>query len=143
RNSHFFDSESFLVAHADNLTIFDLKEFINAHRCRPKGVEITMMTYTTDTPQSCGIVEVNAAGLVVGFYEKIKDPPSNLANAAVYIFEPSVVRFLRDLKMVKIDVSTQVLPFFLKKMQIFHNSQYHRDIGSLESLIKAQEDFPK
>ena len=73
RNGHFFDSESFLVAHADNLTIFDLKEFINAHRCRPKGVEITMMTYTTDTPQSCGIVEVNAAGLVVGFYEKIKE----------------------------------------------------------------------
>lgn len=142
-NKEFFKNDSFLVAHADNLTIFNCHDFINAHRRRPKDVEITMMTFDTDVPHSCGIIEADKNGIVLGFHEKVSNPPGNKANAAVYIFEPSIFNFLEKLGMKTIDLSTEVLPFFMGKIQIFHNSKYHRDIGTVESLRLANEEFSK
>jgi mannose-1-phosphate guanylyltransferase len=55
RNRAFFGGHSFMVAHADNLTRFDVKAFWNRHEERPRGVAITMMTFETDAPQTCGI----------------------------------------------------------------------------------------
>lgn len=140
-NRKFFSDESFMVAHADNLTRFDASAFINAHRNRPQQVEITMMTFDTDAPQTCGIVEQDAQGIVLRFHEKSASPPGKRANAAVYIFEPSVLDFLESLNKKEIDLSLEVLPHYLGRMQCFHNSDYHRDIGNTESLRLAQLEF--
>lgn len=141
RNRNFFDDEPFMVVHADNLTRFDVGAFIRAHECRPAGVDITMMTFDTDAPQSCGIVELDARGVVIKFHEKVAAPPSNHANAAAYIFEPSVIDFLVSMDKAIIDISTEVLPRYLGRMQAFHNSDYHRDIGTPESLALAEREF--
>ena len=130
-----------MVAHADNLTRFDVGAFLRAHEDRPANVDITMMTFDTDVPQSCGIVEVDARGVVIKFHEKVAHPPSNHANAAVYIFEPSVIDFLNSLGKDVIDISTEVLPCYLGRMLAFHNSDYHRDIGTPESLALAESEF--
>jgi hypothetical protein len=34
------------------------------------------------------------------------------------------------------------MPAFLGRICTFHNSGYHRDIGTLESLRKAEAEFP-
>ena len=141
RNRDFLASGPFMVVHADNLTRFDVRAFIRAHADRPAGVDITMMTFVTDVPQSCGIVELDARGVVIKFHEKVACPPSNRANAAVYIFEPSVIDFLASLDKAVIDISTEVLPRYLGRMQAFHNSDYHRDIGTPESLALAEREF--
>lgn len=141
RNRDFLARGPFMVVHADNLTRFDVGAFIGAHADRPDGVDITMMTFDTDVPQSCGIVELDSRGVVIKFHEKVAAPPSNHANAAVYIFEPSVVDFLASLDKAVIDISTEVLPRYLGRMQAFHNSDYHRDIGTLESLALAEREF--
>jgi mannose-1-phosphate guanylyltransferase len=141
KNRGFLGRGPFMVAHADNLTRFDVGAFITAHESRAGGVDITMMTFSTDTPQSCGIVEVDARGVVIGFHEKVSNPPSNHANAAVYIFEPSVIDFLASLDKDVIDISTEVLPRYLGRIQAFHNSDYHRDIGTPESLGLAEREF--
>jgi mannose-1-phosphate guanylyltransferase len=143
KNRGFFNEQSFFVAHADNLTLFDLDNFIEAHHNRPKSTEITMMVFDTDAPQTCGIVETDENGLVLRFHEKVKNPPGKKANAAVYIFEPTIFNFLEELGKEIIDLSTEVLPFFMEKIQIFHNSTYHRDIGNMESLGLANEEFPE
>ena len=140
-NREFFLGEPFMVAHADNLTRFDVSAFINAHHNRPQGVEITMMTFDTDAPETCGIVEQDARGVVLRFHEKSASPPGKCANAAVYIFEPSVLDFLASLNKKKIDLSLEVLPHYLGRMQCFYNSDYHRDIGNAESLRLAQLEF--
>ena len=140
-NRAWFDDGPFLVAHGDNLTVFDLGAFIERHRTRPAGTEITMMTFTTDAPQSCGIVETDARGVVQAFHEKVARPIGTDANGAVYIFEPSVMAYLQSLGKPVIDLSTEVLPAFLGRMCIFPNTVYHRDIGSLESLRKAHAEF--
>ena len=140
-NRALLGDKPFLVAHADNLTIFDVKAFLDRHETRPQGVDITMMTFETDAPQSCGIVEEDEQGIVRAFHEKVPNPPGRHANAAVYIFDPVVMDFMASLGKPVIDLSTEVIPHFIGRICTFHNSQYHRDIGTPESLAKAERDF--
>lgn len=141
RNREFFGDGAFMVAHADNLTRFDPTAFFARHLARPAGCDITMMTFETDDPGSCGIVEEDERGVVTAFHEKVANPPGNHANAAVYIFETSVINFLADLGQSVIDLSTEVMPYYIGRIATFHNHGYHRDIGSPESLAKAEQDF--
>lgn len=139
-NAAWFEAKPFLVAHADNLTVFDVNEFVNRHLSRPHGCVITMMTFDTDAPHTCGIVE-ELDGVVVAFHEKVDNPPGSRANAAVYIFEPEVIEFMSSLKKSVIDLSTEVLLHFLGRICTYHNRHYHRDIGNLESLALAEQEF--
>jgi mannose-1-phosphate guanylyltransferase len=140
-NRDYFGKQTFMVAHADNLTRFDPAAFIARHLQRLPDTLITMMTFDTDNPQSCGIVEQDDEGRVVAFHEKQASPPGCRASAAVYIFEPDIIDFLVSLGKTEIDLSLDVIPHFLGKIQIFHNADYHRDIGSPESLSLAELEF--
>ncbi|MCB1189575.1 MAG: nucleotidyltransferase family protein [Flavobacteriales bacterium] len=142
KNKSFFSKDQILLVHADNLSLFSLKEYIYSHQNRPKDTSITMMLFETDDPISCGIVELDKQGVVIGFYEKVENPPGNLANGAVYILENSIISFLESLNKITIDFSTEVIPSFLKKLYSYKNSIYHRDIGNIESLEKAKSEFP-
>ena len=140
-NRAFFGRASFMVAHADNLVRFDVEGFLEAHARRPTGTVMTMMTFDTDAPQSCGIVEFDSRGVVQRFHEKVPNPPGTRANGAVYVFEPEVVHFLGSFGKTIIDLSTEVIPHFIGRIATFHNSDYHRDIGSPESLRRAEAEF--
>lgn len=141
KNRGFFKNDQIFLAHADNLSTFNLNAFIQAHHLRPAPCEITMMTFETPTPQTCGIVELDQNNIVCAFHEKVKNPPGNLANGAVYILEPSVLDFLESLGKDEIDFSTEVLPNYIDRIFTFHNNQYHRDIGTMESYNRAVQDF--
>lgn len=142
-NADFFGGDPFLVAHADNLTEFDVAAFIRAHRDRPEGTVMTMMTFDTDNPNSCGIVETLPNGVAIAFHEKVDHPPSNVANAAVYILEPEVTTFMTHLGRAEIDFSTEVIPHFIGRIATWHGTRYHRDIGTPESLRLAEVEYPK
>lgn len=141
KNRDFFQGRAFLVAHADNLTRFNVQAFIRRHQQRPAETLITMMTFRTDSPQACGIVEEDPRGVVTAFHEKVANPPGDRANAAVYVFESGVVEFLACLGKEVIDLSTEVMPAFLGRICTFHNSDYHLDIGTPESLQQAELEF--
>jgi len=143
KNASFFNGEALMVIHADNLSRFSAKDFIASHRAKAAGCVMTMMLFETDQPENSGIVEVDGNGVVVGFHEKVSNPPGNLANGAVYIFDPEVVNFLRSLDRPVIDLSTEVLPHFIGRINTFLNDDYHRDIGTLDSLQKAEAEFPR
>jgi len=142
RNKDFFENRPLMLIHADNLSHFDLLAFIQKYEFREKDVEITMMTFKATNPEECGIVELDGKGIVVEFYEKVKNPPGNLANGAVYILSPSILDYLISLGKEEIDFSMEVLPHFLRRINTFHNDVYHRDIGTLESLLVARREFP-
>jgi len=141
KNRAFFENDQIFLAHGDNLSVFNINAFIDAHNSRPDGCEITMMTFETETPQSCGIVELDQNRVVCAFHEKVNNPPGNLANGAVYIIEPSILDFLESLGKDVIDFSTEVLPDYLGRIYTYHNNQYHRDIGTIESYQKAEIEF--
>jgi mannose-1-phosphate guanylyltransferase len=141
-NAAHFRHGAMLVAHADNLSLFDAREFSDAHELRPLPAQLTMMTFATNDPSSCGIVTTDARGLVDGFFEKVANPPGNRANAAVYVFEPAVLEFALALRRSTLDISTEVLPNFIGRMWTWHNKAYHRDIGTLDAWRAAQLDYP-
>lgn len=136
-NRKFFQDEPFILIHADNLSFFDINKFIDTFNNRPKGCEITMMTFNTDDPLSCGIVETKET-VVIDFHEKVKYPPSNLANAAIYICSPKVIEFIETINKNNIDFSKDVIPNFLGKINTYYNGNYHRDIGTPQSYSLAQ-----
>ena len=76
-------------------------EFLNFHNnCRPASAALTMMTFRTDTPSTCGIVELDSSGFVLRFYEKIPNPPGDLANGAVDVSaEPELFDAKRDTRL--------------------------------------------
>lgn len=139
-NRDFFANHTTLLVHADNWCQCDFQAFLRYHAHeRPPQCPMTMMTFDTDAPETCGIVETDSDGIVVNFHEKIADPPGCRANAAVYLLEPPVLRWLDKHPDCK-DFSTQVLPQFINRIATWHNTGVHRDIGTLEKLWQAQAD---
>ena len=141
KNRDWIGDQKFMVVHADNLSFFDTKEFIDRHNLRPEECLITMMTFDTDVPHECGILEVENS-VVKFMYEKSSEFHGIRANGAVYIFEPEVLDFMENLNKSVIDISIDVLPFFMGRIFCFHNEIYHRDIGTLDSYQKAQRHSP-
>jgi len=139
-NREFFGGGTTLLVHADNWCRCDLGEFLAFHRQRrPEGCPVTMMTFDTLTPETCGIVETDLAGVVIGFHEKVADPPGSHANGAVYLLEPEVLDWLVAHPAIR-DFSTGVLPSFVGRIATWHNTGIHRDIGTPEMLALAQQD---
>ena len=128
-----------LVIHADNWCGGVVKFLLKQHRfSRPYHCEITMLTFKTADPKNCGIVELDVNSVVTGFYEKIEKPPSNVANGAVYVFEPTVMECIENTNIS--DLSTEVIPKYLGKIFAVPTPTFHRDIGTLDNLIKSQFD---
>jgi mannose-1-phosphate guanylyltransferase len=140
-NRAFFDNKAFMLVHADNLSFCDFSAFLQSHYTRNESCEITMMLFKSDNPSECGVVELGSNGIVQKFYEKVKNPPSNLANGAVYICEPSIFNFLDTLEKKDIDFSNDVISNYMGKINVFLNDIYHRDIGSVESYALAQIEY--
>ena len=136
-NLNFFEGQDGLLAHADNYCLANFHDFIQAHHQRPPYCVITMMTFRSETPDACGVVELNAEGVVVGFHEKVVNPPGNLANGAVYILSPELIHTMgSDLREVS-DFSTEVLPHLMGRIYTYETKDYFIDIGSHESYAKA------
>ena len=140
-NLDFIGDEAFILAHADNFTYCDLRSFIIAHDKKPSYTCMTMMLYNSDRPKESGIVELNEDNVVINFHEKINNPPSNLANAAVYILDGEVVKAINDRKLS--DFSTEVIPIFMGQINTWNNNLYHIDIGTPEALARANDNAIK
>jgi mannose-1-phosphate guanylyltransferase len=135
-NRYYFGEEPLLIAHADNLTLFSLSEFNNEFLNRPDDCLGTMMTFETDQPSQCGILEQDARGVVVGYHEKVQNPPSNLANAAVFIFD-SRIHDILHVHQDDIDFCGHTVPKLIGSLNTYRNSEYHRDIGTPHSYEAA------
>jgi mannose-1-phosphate guanylyltransferase len=133
-------SKPLMLIHADNWCQCDFGNFIDFHQNhRPDHTKISIMTFRTKNPESCGIVELDNNGVVVAFHEKKRDVVGNLANGAVYILEPSVLEWIKD-SSNPYDISTDVVPHFLGEIATWENTGIHRDIGTFRSLQDAQQD---
>ena len=140
-NLDYFGNQPLFLSYADNLSDVDVRAMQAAHAGRPPGCVMTMLAFKTDTPQSCGILELDARGLVRAFHEKVENPPGNLANGAVMIIEPEVGLAAKAVPKPLIDLSVDVIPHFLGRIQAWRHTGYHRDIGNPHSLAQAEADM--
>ncbi len=136
-NLGFFQSEDGLLIHADNYCLANFTAFQHAHRNRPPECVMTMMTFRTTEPSSCGIVELDERGVVVGFHEKVEDPPGNLANGAVYLLSANLLTIIDHHFHSITDFSTEVLGRFVGQIYSYETSEVFLDIGTPESYVQA------
>ena len=140
-NINYLNGEDILMAHADNYCTADFKEFIYHHKKRPKGCLITMMTFSTENPESCGIVKLDVNGVVQKFYEKDTSPRGNLANGAIYILSKEFLEIYEENFKTAVDFSLDVIPNLLGKIYTYHTSAKIVDIGSLKSYYQLEKDL--
>lgn len=138
-NQAFFEGVTGLLIHADNAMAGDLQGLLAAHAARPAHCLLTMLTFRTDQPRSCGIVATDAQGLVTAFHEKVAEPPGNCANGALYAFNPEFVESLVRMRPAPSDFSTEVIPTLLGRIQTWHTEQPYLDIGTPHALAAAQQ----
>ncbi len=138
-NSNFFHNSTGLLIHADNAMAEDLEGLLNAHRSRPKGCLLTMLTFKSNNPSTCGIVELDSMGIVKAFHEKVPNPPGDCANGAIYVFDSDFMSFFKDLDPNINDFSTQVLSKLIGKIYTWHTHTHFIDIGTSQRLLQAQE----
>jgi len=136
-NLGFFDGGDGLLIHADNYCLANLEGFLQAHSNRPSNCLMTIMTFRTDNPKSCGIFELDERGVVTGFHEKVEQPPGNLANGAVYLLSAELLKIIKmELNAAK-DFSTEVLPNMIGRIYTYESKGFFIDIGTLEAYNRA------
>lgn len=133
QNLDFFGLGDGLLIHADNYCEADFQTFLRAHRERPAGCLMTMMTFNTDKPRTCGIVELDERGVVQAFHEKSDNPPGNRANGAIYILSAELLRRFGNAYSEFADFSTQVIPLLMGKIYAWHCEEVFVDIGSISA----------
>jgi mannose-1-phosphate guanylyltransferase len=132
-NADFFGGEDGLLIHADNYTEADFRTFLRAHFNRPAECLMTMMTFRTDNPSSCGIVELDSGGVVIGFHEKVVKPPGNNANGAIYILSNELIQMLKTEMKPACDFSTEVIPKLINRIFTYQTNELFADIGTPDS----------
>jgi mannose-1-phosphate guanylyltransferase len=138
-NRGFVESEdAFFVCYADNLTDFDLGSLVSFHAGH--GADASLTVFHTATPSACGIVALDGAGLVTGFCEKPAHPRSDLANAGISIYSPSVLDLIAGPDPR--DIGFDVMPALVGRSRAMLIEGYFRDIGTPESLEQARAEWP-
>ncbi|AIJ20622.1 nucleotidyltransferase family protein [Amycolatopsis methanolica] len=126
--------EMFLALNADNLTDFDLRVLIEAHRAG--GAIATLSVFRAPDPTQCGILTV-ADGLVTGFTEKPAKPTGSLANAGMYAFSPAVLDLIGPPPR---DIGYHLLPELVGRARaVSLGDSWFLDIGTPAALARARE----
>ena len=127
----------FLACNADNLTDFDLRSLIKAQQ--EHGALATLGVFRSPNPSAGGVVETDEAGAVTGFTEKPDHPVSDLVNAGLYAFKPSL---LDEIGQPPKDIGYNLLPKLVGRARVVLVDGYFRDIGTLDAYRLACEDWP-
>jgi mannose-1-phosphate guanylyltransferase len=138
-NRAFFDGATGLLIHADNAMAGDLQGLLGAHAARPSECLLTMLTFRTDQPRSCGIVATDGRGVVTAFHEKVADPPGTCANGALYAFDGAFLDRLGCMQPQLSDFSTEVIPTLMGRIYTWHTHQTYLDIGTPAALAAAHQ----
>jgi len=128
----------FLACNADNLTDFDLRSLISAHR--EHGPVATLTVFHSEHPSAGGVVELDPGGRVIGFAEKPSKPASDLTNAGMYAFHPSVLDEIDDTPPR--DIGYDLLPCLVGRARAVLVQGYFRDVGTVDAFRRAREEWP-
>ena len=137
-NWDFFENSDFLIMHGDNYFEAELKSLLGAHVNRTTGTIMTMATFNTTSPELCGTVLTDSDGIVVDFYEKTTESRSLRANAAIYVVSAESKMFFLSLSSTENDISFNIIPKLLGKIQEHFLPGDFIDIGSPTGLAAAE-----
>jgi glucose-1-phosphate adenylyltransferase len=137
-----------LILSGDHIYAMDYDALITFHIDHQADVTMATVAVPKDEASRYGIVGVDEYYKVTSFIEKPKDPPSNLANMGVYVFNLNVLdRALwvdRHQHESAHDFGRNILPHLVSEgMRVFAYpySGYWVDVGTIDSYWQAQMDL--
>lgn len=131
--------DMFLACNADNLTDFDLRSLIDAHRTH--DVMATLSVFHSPNPSAGGVVDLDADGVIAGFTEKPPAPVSDLTNAGMYAFAPSVLDEIDGAPPR--DIGYDLLPRLVGRARAVLVEGFFRDIGTVDAYQQARKEWPE
>ena len=143
KNINFYDNQDGLLIHSDNFMTENLKVFLQNHKRRPENCLMSMLTFSTNDPKSCGIIKSSKKNILEEFYEKPKKKVGNKANAAIYCLSKEMIKELKLQKKSYIDFSTEIIPKYKRKIFCIHTNDFFIDIGNIKNLnlVKSRNRF--
>ncbi len=133
----FFEGEDFIVVGGDDLIRINLEELVRFHF--EKNAIATIGLYEVDDPSHYGVVITDEEGRIKEFQEKPlpEEALSNLANTGVYILNPKVFNYIKE---IPYDFGKQVFPDLVKAGEPFYGLKvegFWIDIGNLQTYKEA------
>jgi mannose-1-phosphate guanylyltransferase len=133
-----YGDQMFLACYADNLTDFDLRLLVAAHR--EHAAIATLGVFHSDRPSAGGVVELDDKGMVIGFAEKPDEPTSDLVNTGMYAFHPSVLDEIGAVPPQ--DIGYDLLPRLVGRAWAVPVAGYFRDVGTIDAYQRARKEWP-
>lgn len=132
-----------LVTHADNYLMGSIASFTEYFREELNSRGFLMGTFFTNEITQCGIVEIDSHNKVVSYVEKPKHSQSNLANAAIYLFDVETQNLIASQFPRSFDFAKEVIPSLVGKIHSYLLPHPLVDIGTPERLILAKSLFER
>jgi mannose-1-phosphate guanylyltransferase len=128
------------IFNGDVLSKHDLDGQFKFHES--KGADVTLYLTEVEDARAYGAVELDSAGRVSAFNEKMENPPTNIINAGCYIFNREVIASIPFGKVISVERETfpQLLATGAKVFG-FIDKSYWLDIGTPAALLKASRDL--
>ena len=133
--------DTFLAFNGDVLTEVDLERLVAWHRER--AAEVTILLTPVEDPSAYGVVPTDRDGRVRGFIEKPPpgQAPTNLINAGVYVFEPSILDEVPEGEVWSAE--RQLFPGLVaqdRRVYALGSTSYWMDIGTPAKYLQANLD---
>ena len=135
----YLSDQDFVVMHADNFFADSLTGFVSVHKSRKVGNFGSLGAFESKNPENCGVLVLNPDNTVREFHEKVANPPTNLANAAIYLFTPEVRKPLLQLTHDENDLSQNLIPKIMSGLYVHRFKGLFVDIGTPEALKLAND----
>lgn len=151
----------------DHIYKMDVRQMVNFHVKSNADATVAVIPVPKKEASQFGVIETDEQGRIVGFHEKVQNPPSMVGNPEMclasmgnYVFKTSALIPQLDadapLEDSKHDFGHDILPRMVKDGRPIyaydfatnqvpgedpHNGGYWRDIGTIEAYFEAQMDL--
>jgi len=158
-----FDADRIIILAADHVYKIDIRQFLEFHLKKGADITICATVVPKEEAKSFGVIQVDEKNRVIGFFEKVPDPPEIpnkegfcLASMGNYIFEREVIEelLLEDAHdpSSSHDFGKDIFPKAYKKYKVFaydfttnklpgNDRPYWRDVGTIQSYWTAHMDI--
>lgn len=128
---------TFIVMNGDVIADLDLTEMLKQHK--RTNAAVTDALHEVRDPSRFGVVQLDPAYRIQRFVEKpsLKEAPSRMVNAGIYMIEPSVLRMIPPGK--KVSLEREIFPVLARRRKLtgFPFPGHWFDIGNLPDYQKA------
>ncbi len=133
-------SKYVLILSGDHIYKMDYRKMIRAHEVNGAALTIAVQEVPWEDTHRFGILDADKNDKIVGFYEKPKNAPNNLASMGIYVFNTDVlVESLETIDEEGLDFGKHVIPYLLDKKDVYAYTfkDYWKDVGTYDAYLEA------